>query len=140
MKTSSLLKPRESLGKLVKQVLPALPSLQVEHLEVTPEGLLIRASSTQAANVCPLCGSSTTRVHSRYERTFQDLAWGNLRVRLRVRVRRFFCLNPACGRRVFTERMAPLAKPHARRTVRLCEALLKKEPPMHDRCSIAGIC
>jgi transposase len=125
MKTSSLLKPRESLGKLVQHVLPAIPSLQVEHLEVTSEGLLIRASSTQAANVCPLCGSSTTRVHSRYERTFQDLPWGNLRVRLRICVRRFFCPNTACGRRIFTERMAPLAKPYARRTLRLCEALLK---------------
>lgn len=125
MKTSLLLKPRESLGKLVKHVLPALPSLQVEQLEVTSEGLLIRASSAQAANACPRCGSSTTRVHSRDARTLQDLPWGNLRVRLRVCVRRFFCPNSACGRRIFTERMAPLAKPYARRTVRLCEALLK---------------
>jgi transposase len=125
MKTSSLLKPRESLGKLVKHVLPDIPSLHVEHLEVTPEGLLIRASSTQAANACPSCGSSTTRVHSRYERTLQDLPWGKLRVRLCVCVRRFFCLNTACGRRIFTERLAPLAEPHARRTLRLREAFLK---------------
>jgi transposase len=125
MKTSSLLKPRESLGKLVKQVLPALPSLHVDLLEVTSEGLLIRASSTQPANVCPVCGSATTRVHSRYERTLQDLPWGPLRVRLCVCVRRFFCLNAACGRRIFTERIAPLAEPSARRTRRLCEALLE---------------
>jgi transposase len=125
MKTSSLLKPRESLGKLVKRVLPANPSLQVEQLEVTSEGLLIRASSTQPANVCPVCGSATTRVHSRYERTLQDLPWGNLRVRLRVCVRRFFCLNTACGRRIFSERIASLAEPSAPRTRRLCEALLQ---------------
>jgi transposase len=125
MKTSSLLKPRESLGKLVKHVLPAIPSLQVEHLEVTSEGLLIRVSSIQAENVCPLCGSSTTRVHSRYERTLQYLPWGNLRVQLRVCVRRFFCHNTACGRRIFTERLAPLAEPYARRTLRLREALLE---------------
>ena len=109
MKTSFLLKPRESLGTLVKRVLPAIPSLQEEQLEVTPQGLLIRASSTQAANGCPLCGTSTTRVHSRYERILQDLPWGNLRVRLCVRVRRFFCLNSACPRRIFTERMASLS-------------------------------
>src|SRR5207237_6771091 len=111
--------------KFVNHVLPAIPSLQVEQLEVMEEGLLIRASSTQAANVCPLCGRSTTRVHSRYERTLQDLPWGNLRVQLCMRVRRFFCLNPACPRRIFTERMAPLATPHARRTLRLHEALLQ---------------
>ena len=53
MKTSSLLKPRESLGTVVKHVLPDIPYLQVEQLEVTPEGLLIRASSTQAASYDP---------------------------------------------------------------------------------------
>jgi hypothetical protein len=42
-----------------------------------------------------------------------------------VCVRRFFCLNAACSRRIFTERIAPLAEPHARRTVRLGGALLK---------------
>jgi len=125
MKTSFLLKPRESLGKLVKRVLPAIPSLQIEQLAVTPEGLLIRASSTQAANGCPLCGNSTPRVYSRDVRILQDPPWGNLRVRLCVRVRRFFCLNSACPRRIFTERMASLAKPYARRTLRLCEALLR---------------
>jgi transposase len=125
MKTSFLLKPRESLGTLVKHVLPDIPYLQVEQLEVTPQGLLIRASSTQAANVCPLCGHSTTRVHSCSERIVQDLPWGNLRVRLCVRVRRFFCLNRACPRRIFTERMASLAKPYARRTLRLYAALLR---------------
>ncbi|HEY4387765.1 MAG TPA: ISL3 family transposase, partial [Ktedonobacteraceae bacterium] len=76
-------------------------------------------------NVCPLCGSPTTRMHSRYERTLQDLPWGNVRIQLRVCARCFFCLNAACSRRIFTERIAPLAKPHARRTVRLGEALLK---------------
>ncbi len=124
MKTSSLLKPRESLGKLVKQVLPDIASLQVEQVEVTSQGLLIRASSIQSEKVCPLCETSTTRVHSRYERALQDLPWGNRRVRLRVCVRRFFCPNTACARRIFTERLAPLAEPYARRTVRLCQALL----------------
>jgi transposase len=118
METSSLLKPQESVGKLVKQVLPESASLQVEQVAVTSEGLLIRARSIQPENVCPLCGTSTTRVHSRYERTLQDLPWGNRRVRLRVGVRRFFCPNTACARRIFTERLAPLAEPYARRTLR----------------------
>jgi hypothetical protein len=38
---------------------------------------------------------------------------------LRVQVRRFYCRNPACQHRIFTERFAEELKPYARRTVRL---------------------
>lgn len=40
-----------------------------------------------------------------------------------VTVRRFFCLHAACPRRIFAERLAPLALPYARRTTRLCMLL-----------------
>jgi transposase len=125
MKTSSKLKPREALGKLVKRLLPGLLGLEVESLEVTSGEILIRVSSTQCEQPCTLCGKQATRIHSRYERTLQDLPWGLCRVRLRVRVRRWFCQNPACPRHVFTERLPMVTQPYARRTTRLQEALLQ---------------
>jgi transposase len=45
-------------------------------------------------------------------------------VRLEVQVRKFFCDNQACQRRIFTERLPDVAKPWARRTLRLAESLL----------------
>ncbi len=63
-------------------------------------------------------------MHSRYICTLQDLPWGQRRVRLRVQVHRFFCQNPSCARRIFSEPLADLAEPYARRTTRLREALL----------------
>src|SRR5487761_383818 len=68
---------------------------------------------------CPLCGRRSRRVHSRYERTLADLPWGMHAVPLRLRVRRLFCRNARCARRIFSERLPGVALPWARRTRRL---------------------
>ena len=68
---------------------------------------------------CPLCDRRSKRVHSRYERTLVDLPWGVHTVTLRLRVRRLFCRNARCARRIFTERLPEVALPWARRTRRL---------------------
>jgi transposase len=53
-----------------------------------------------------------------------NLPWATFQVRLEVRVRKFFCANQACLRRIFTERLPDVAKPWARRTLRLADSLL----------------
>ena len=68
---------------------------------------------------CPCCGTATRRVHSHYQRTVQDIAWGGRQVQLSVKARRFVCDNAACQRRIFTERLPDLVASHARRTERL---------------------
>jgi transposase len=62
-------------------------------------------------------------VHSRYVRRVSDLPWHGVRFGLQVRVRRFFCDQPSCTRRIFTERLPGVVAPYARRTVRLEEWL-----------------
>jgi hypothetical protein len=42
---------------------------------------------------------------------------------LHLHVRKFFCLNSNCHRRIFTERLAQLVAPWARKTLRLVERL-----------------
>jgi transposase len=59
------------------------------------------------------------RVHSTYDRELRDLPWQGRPVTLRVRARRFRCLNPSCPRQSFAERLAEAAEPAARRTGRL---------------------
>jgi transposase len=44
-------------------------------------------------------------------------------VRWHLRVRKFFCADAACRQRVFTERLPDVARPYARRTLRLIERL-----------------
>jgi transposase len=45
-------------------------------------------------------------------------------VRLQLRVRKWFCRNPHCHRRIFTERLPTVATPWARRTIRLGQRLV----------------
>src|SRR5262245_20747811 len=81
--------------------------------------LTLRVTSTQALVHCPICRFPTRRVHSRYVRTVADLPWASWRVVLHLQVRKFFCANGRCPRRIFTERLAPLVTPWGRRTQRL---------------------
>jgi transposase len=55
-------------------------------------------------------------VHSRYQRVLADPAIGGRPALLRVRVRRFFCDNTGCDRRIFVEQVPDLTTPYARRT------------------------
>jgi transposase len=83
--------------------------------------LVVETAKTKA--VCPDCQTTSTRLHSRYERRLADLPWAGTAVRLRLRTRKFFCPNEDCHRRIFCERLPAVVAPYGRRTLRLNEAL-----------------
>jgi transposase len=95
---------------------------QIRHLHCTSEHVSIEAEASSAEAVCPLCGESSSRVHSRYPRTITDLPTAGKSVQLRVSVRRFRCVNPGCRRQVFCERLPRIVQPYARSTDRLQQA------------------
>jgi transposase len=101
-----------------------LPHASLLHLDTwqadeTATQLTLQVTSTQALVHCPVCRFPTRRIHSRYVRTVADLPWAQWRVVLQLRVRKFFCTNARCARRIFTERLPRLVAPWARRTQRL---------------------
>jgi transposase len=100
------------------------PSLHVDALLVGDDGLTIRVVAEEAGVHCPVCGEPADRVHSRTTRTLADLPWAGVTVRLQVRIRKFFCENPTCPRRIFSERLDRIAAVAARRTDRQRAALL----------------
>jgi hypothetical protein len=57
-------------------------------------------------------------VHSQYRRRLADLPGAGVRIALILRMRRFFCDDLACKRRIFAERFEAVG-PRARRTSRL---------------------
>ena len=87
--------------------------------EVTGRDAAIVVCPTATSARCPLCGTVSGRVHSRYARTVADLPVAGRPASLRLRARRFFCDVQACPRRIFTERVEGAAPAHARRTSRL---------------------
>ena len=97
--------------------------LHVDALTLDRDSLTISASVRGAEAHCPVCGETSRRVHGRYTRTLADLPWSGMPVRLRVRVRKFFCDRPTCERTIFAERLDEVARVYARSTDRQREAL-----------------
>jgi transposase len=81
---------------------PALVRLETWAIEPARPAITLTLQSRSRLACCPLCRRRASRVHSRYERTLADLPWGEPAVVLRLRVRRLFCDNARCERRIFT--------------------------------------
>src|SRR5579872_3793318 len=94
--------------------------LIVDEVEVGPDRISVTAHPVASRGVCPDCGQSSSRVHSRYRRWLLDLPSHGRAVQVRVAVRRFRCPVAVCPRQVFTERLDDgVAQRSARRTTRL---------------------
>src|SRR5215831_10378205 len=115
-----------SAPAVLARLLPDAPLLRLEacHVDDTTAQITVVVRSTPATALCPLCTTSAHRIHSHYERTLADLPWAQYHVRLQLRVRKWFCPNPHCVRRIFTERLSAVAAPWARRTLRLAQRLV----------------
>lgn len=107
----------------IRSLLIPFSFFDVEQLEASQEGIVLGVKSTTAEGNCPDCQASSSRVHSRYQRTVQDLPVSAIPLTVRVQVRRFFCDNPLCPRKTFAEAVPELALPFARKTVRLTKQL-----------------
>jgi len=105
---------------------PLLPNPAVLTLDslCVRDGVIVFAARAMAPSAaCPLCGHTSERVHSRYRRTLLDLPWQGNAVRVALSIRKFFCDNRDCPRRVFAERLASVAACYSRKTCRLADAL-----------------
>lgn len=74
--------------------------------------------------ICPQCQNPSSKVHSYYERKVKDLPMSEKEVSLRIMVRKFFCQQPNCPRKIFAERFDTSLKPYERRLER-CNAQIR---------------
>src|SRR5436305_9100538 len=101
-------------------LLLGLPAeLQVLSFDLVDHLLLIEVASTASESACPVCQCPTSRIHSHSTRKAADLACGGHQVQLILHVRKFFCTNPDCSRKIFVERLTAFLEPWARVTTRL---------------------
>lgn len=97
--------------------------LWIEKIVAEKSSLTIFVRSVQKLARCPACQKVSDKRHSRYERRLADLPWQGVAVNLCLSVRRFFCTNDFCRRKIFAERLPKVAADFARRTLRLNESL-----------------
>ncbi|MEW1552083.1 transposase family protein, partial [Streptomyces tsukubensis] len=100
----------------MRVLFPHLSRVVVDTIAVVGTSLRIRARCAGPDGVCPACGTSSGRVHSRYARTLADTAVAGRAVGIELRVRRFFCDDAACGKRTFAEQVDGLTVRYSRRT------------------------
>jgi len=87
-------------------LLLGLPAhLRLEQIEIASQLLTLSLAVDTSQAACPLCQQDAHRIHSHYTRTLQDLPCTGKALRLLVLVRRFFCENKACARKIFAERV-----------------------------------
>ena len=94
-----------------------------EHLEylihkIIGDTIFINVVSNRDAVICPYCGIPSSKVHSRYERSFQDLPIQGKKVKIILNNRKMFCNNPNCNHTTFAENFDFL-KFKAKKTKRL---------------------
>jgi hypothetical protein len=90
-------------GAMKIEALLGLPEgLEVVDGDVATQVVTLTIISTQQNPSCPLCGSSASRVHSHYHRQLTDMSCAGRRVRLILHVRKFFCDEKTCVRKIIT--------------------------------------
>ena len=85
--------------------------------------VLVHLHATALTARCPRCGTAGSRVHSRYQRTVADLAFGGRSLALKLLVRKWICPEALCSQHIFAERFPELVQHYARMTDRLIKAL-----------------
>lgn len=100
--------------------LDGLAVRKVEHLaDGTRRGHL--TTTDEAARACPLCGMFATRMNSHAVTGPRDLPFGDTKLELVWHKRRWYCTEPACPRKSFTEQVRQVPA-RARITTRLRQA------------------
>lgn len=64
----------------------------------------IEVKSNRDTAVCPYCGMISAKVHSMYDRSFQDLPISGKKVIIILHNKKLFCNNPGCAHKTFAER------------------------------------
>jgi transposase len=102
---------------------PLPEGLEITSVSDTTEEVVVRVTSYRATSVCPLCSVPSSAIHSYYRRKPLDLPCVGRPIRLLLTVKKFFCREMSCPRKIFTERLADLIEVSSRLTKRLRSAV-----------------
>jgi hypothetical protein len=104
-------------------LIPDIAEVELVSLGRVAGAIEMRLKTCRVSATCPACGTSCRKVHSQYGRRLADLPWHGVSVVIHLQTRRFFCLEPDCRRKVFTEPLPGTVSRYGRRSCRSSEAL-----------------
>ena len=81
---------------------PLPEGLEITSISDTPEEVLVRVTSHRESSPCPLCSTPSSAIHSYYRRHPLDLPCAGRPIRLLLTVKKFFCRQATCPRKIFT--------------------------------------
>jgi transposase len=102
---------------------PLPDGLEITSVSETPVEVFVHVTSYRSSSPCPRCSMPSSAIHSSYRRHPKDLPCVGRPIRLLFTVRKFFCRNPTCSRKVFTERLPDFIEASSRLTKRLRTAI-----------------
>ena len=97
--------------------------MDLDSIEVHEQTVIVYLHATSPTVACSQCGTAGSRIHSRYQRTIADLAFGGRNLVLRLLVRKWICPEASCSRHIFAECFPEVVQRYARMTDRLIKAL-----------------
>jgi transposase len=100
-----------------------LPGIRLKTAQIIDGSITISAHSKQRFAYCPCCNNKSKHVHSFYIRVLRDLPASTHCVSVNLTVRKFFCRNPECERKIFTEQPGPEISAYSRMTSRTRKTL-----------------
>lgn len=125
----------------LSQLLPDHFQLIEHHVGET--AIQIGLIATQTIGLCTACQMPANKVHSFYQRTLADLPICGKSVSLRIHLRKFFCRNDNCARKIFAQTLPAHFCPYARRLNRAEQplqaiALQTGARPAARLCALTG--
>ncbi|MET8537469.1 ISL3 family transposase [Streptomyces sp. NPDC005065] len=90
-----------------------------ERVDFTADVLVVVAVACGPAPRCPGCRARARRIHSSYERGLAERPLTGKRLRVRLRVRQFFCDRASCRRLTFVEQVSGLSERYRRSSLGL---------------------
>lgn len=99
------------------------PNLKYEKDEVVGNTYYLYVTSEKKESRCPNCGQSSSRIHSKYTRSFQDLPIQDKKLIIVIKNKKLFCDNPECGNTTFAETFSFLPR-KGKKSKRLIDKIL----------------
>ncbi|MGL5244691.1 MAG: transposase family protein [Sarcina sp.] len=99
-------------------------NLEYIHHNIEKDTIYINVKSIKKEMRCAYCNNYSTKVHSKYKKSFQDLPIQGMKVIIIIDNRKMFCKNDDCNHITFSEKFK-FIHDKAKKTKRLEEKIIR---------------